>query len=38
MRAGVRVGGHPVVPMYFRWGYGHAYSGGYPGTGEEKDE
>jgi hypothetical protein len=30
MRTGVRVGGHPVVPMYFRWGYGHEYTGGYP--------
>lgn len=27
---GVRVGGHPAVPMYFRWGYGHAYTGRYP--------
>lgn len=32
MRLGVRVGGHPVVPIYFRWGYGHAYRGGYPST------
>ena len=30
MEAGVRVGGHPVVPLYFRWGYGHGYSGSYP--------
>lgn len=30
MWLGVRVGGHPVVPTYFRWGYGHAYSGCYP--------
>ncbi|MBM4385617.1 MAG: hypothetical protein FJ091_19895 [Deltaproteobacteria bacterium] len=30
MRLGVRVGGHPAVPLYFRWGYGHAYSGRYP--------
>jgi hypothetical protein len=30
MEIGVRVGGHPVVPMYFRWGYGHAYDGIYP--------
>jgi hypothetical protein len=29
VRAGVRAGGHPLVPMYFRWGYGHAYSGCY---------
>ena len=30
MWLGVRAGGHPVVPLYFRWGYGHAYSGSYP--------
>jgi hypothetical protein len=30
MEAGVRVGGHPVVPMYFRWGYGHEYDASYP--------
>jgi hypothetical protein len=30
MWAGVRVFGHPVVPAYFRWGYGHAYAGCYP--------
>jgi hypothetical protein len=29
---GVRVGGHPIVPMYFRWGFGHPYSGRYPAT------
>jgi hypothetical protein len=29
MWLGVRVGGHPRVPLYFRWGYGHAYSGCY---------
>jgi hypothetical protein len=38
MRTGVRVGGHPAVPMYFRWGYGHPYAGGYPESGEKKDE
>jgi hypothetical protein len=27
---GVRLGGHPAVPMYFRWGFGHAYTGCYP--------
>jgi hypothetical protein len=32
MRLGVRAGGHPAVPLYFRWGYGHAYSGRYPET------
>lgn len=30
MWLGVRVGGHPIVPLYFRWGYGHPYAGGYP--------
>ena len=26
---GVRVGGHPVLPFRWRWGYGHPYSFGY---------
>jgi hypothetical protein len=30
MWLGVRAGGHPVVPLYFRWGYGHEYAGSYP--------
>jgi len=30
MRSGVRVGGHPAVPLYFRWGFGHEYAGCYP--------
>jgi hypothetical protein len=30
MWLGVRAGGHPVVPLYFRWGFGHSYAGGYP--------
>jgi len=30
MEAGVRVGGAPVFPTPYRWGYGHPYSGGYP--------
>jgi hypothetical protein len=30
MWLGVRAGGHPAVPMYFRWGFGHPYAGGYP--------
>ena len=30
MRLGVRLGGHPVFPTHYRWGYGHAYAGGYP--------
>lgn len=29
MWLGVRAGGHPVVPMYFRWGYGRPYAGCY---------
>lgn len=29
MRAGVAVGGHPVFPTKYRWGYGRPYSGGY---------
>lgn len=29
MWLGVRAGGHPIVPLYFRWGYGHPYAGGY---------
>jgi hypothetical protein len=29
MWLGVRAGGHPAVPLYFRWGYGHEYSGSY---------
>ncbi len=30
MQVGVRVGGSPLWPTYFRWGYGHPYSGRYP--------
>jgi hypothetical protein len=30
MELGVRVGGHPLWPTHYRWGYGHAYSPGYP--------
>ncbi len=30
MEAGVRLGGHPVFPSSYRWGYGHPYAGGYP--------
>ena len=29
---GVRVGGHPVLPFRWRWGYGHPYSFGYDST------
>lgn len=30
MRWGVRMGGHPVFPTHYRWGYGLEYSFGYP--------
>lgn len=37
MRAGVRVGGTPVLPTPFRWGYGWPYDRGYqPLTPEEE--
>jgi hypothetical protein len=29
MKPGVRLGGAPWVPAYFRWGYGHPYPAGY---------
>lgn len=31
MEPGVRVGGAPWVPAYWRWGYGHEYPAGYSG-------
>jgi hypothetical protein len=30
MWLGVRTAGHPAAPMYFRWGFGHEYTGCYP--------
>jgi hypothetical protein len=33
---GTRVGGHPSWPTSYRWGYGHAYSGGYPAEDETR--
>jgi hypothetical protein len=30
MEPGVRVGGHPLWPVPYRWGYGHDYEAGYP--------
>ena len=30
MEMGVRVGGHPMWPASYRWGYGHAFTGRYP--------
>jgi hypothetical protein len=29
MHWGVRLGGHPVAPTHFRWGYGRDYPAGY---------
>ncbi len=29
LRLGVRIGGHPVIPVPWRWGYGDPYRGGY---------
>ena len=26
--AGVRVGGHPIIPLWFRWGFGLPYAWG----------
>jgi len=34
MRPGVLVGGHPWVPAYWRWGYGHRYPAPYYGLDE----
>jgi hypothetical protein len=30
METGVRVGGHPIFPTSYRWGYGHSYRATYP--------
>ncbi len=30
MRLGVRLGGHPLFPTSYRWGYGHTYRACYP--------
>ncbi len=30
MRLGVRIGGHPLFPTSYRWGYGHSYRACYP--------
>jgi hypothetical protein len=32
MKLGVGVGGHPWVPAYYRWGYGHDYPAPYYGS------
>ena len=34
MKPGVRVGGAPWVPAYWRWGYGHKYPAGYTDAAE----
>lgn len=37
MYLGVRTGGHPVFPTWYRWGYGWPYGRGYkPLSGREK--
>lgn len=37
MYVGVRVGGHPAFPTWYRWGYGWKYGRGYkPLTGQEQ--
>ena len=33
MKPGVRVGGPPWIPAYWRWGYGHEYPAGYSDCG-----
>jgi hypothetical protein len=30
METGVRIGGHPIFPSSYRWGYGHSYRLTYP--------
>ena len=39
MYLGVRAGGHPVFPTWYRWGYGWTYGRGYkPLTEQEQQE
>jgi len=39
MYLGVRAGGHPAFPTWYRWGYGWTYGRGYrPLTGEEQKQ
>lgn len=39
MLAGVRIGGSPYFPTWYRWGYGWPYKRGYAAlTGEEKQQ
>ena len=35
MESGVRMGGHPIFPTSYRWGYGHAYRMSYPSAVKE---
>lgn len=36
MRLGVKVGGAPVFPTWYRWGYGWPYSRGYKKLSEDE--
>jgi hypothetical protein len=36
MRLGVGLGGHPLFPTTYRWGYGHAYRASYPSTSAQR--
>ena len=39
MYKGVRAGGHPAFPAWYRWGYGWRYGRGYaPLTQQEKQQ
>jgi hypothetical protein len=41
MWLGVRVGGHPIFPTYYRWGYGRDYRplyGDYPARTQDAEE
>jgi protein tyrosine phosphatase (PTP) superfamily phosphohydrolase (DUF442 family) len=39
MYLGVRAGGHPALPVWYRWGYGWDYGRGYqPLSAEEKEQ
>jgi hypothetical protein len=39
MYLGVRAGGHPVFPTWYRWAYGWSYGRGYrPLTDEEREQ
>jgi hypothetical protein len=38
MYLGVRAGGHPVFPAWYRWAYGWAYGRGYKPLNDEEQE